>query len=101
MASWPGGRVVTRVATPFTKVTGGPRFAPFCWNCTVPVGAFPVTVAVRVTGVPRLAGFGGTLTGTELRVSRLAAATSKLPKPVVKSQPGPALKSPFDPDVTS
>src|SRR5438445_13383268 len=50
------------VALPFTKVTGPPKFTPSILNCAVPVGvpargATAVTVAVKVTGCPKVDGF--------------------------------------------
>ena len=43
------------VATPFTRLTGPPKFNPSTTNCTLPVGVVvpaAVTVAVNVTAWP-------------------------------------------------
>ena len=54
----PGVNVdVVRVATPAARVTREPRLAAPSMNWTVPVGLFPVTVAVNCTGWPTITGF--------------------------------------------
>src|SRR5262249_6262327 len=52
-----GSEEVVNVATPFDSVPT-PITLPLRENVTMPVGEFPVTVAVNVTGCPTLLGFG-------------------------------------------
>ena len=54
--------VAPLLATPFVKVTAGPKLEPFILNCTVPVGvpepgATTLTVAVNITDWPEHEGF--------------------------------------------
>jgi hypothetical protein len=49
--------VLADVADPEDSVTGEPELLPSIVNCTVPVGEFPVTLAVKLTAWPYVKGF--------------------------------------------
>src|SRR5882724_1549993 len=49
---------VTNVATPLADSVPVPITLPLRTNVTTPVGEFPVTFAVNVTGCPSMLGFG-------------------------------------------
>src|SRR5581483_10748687 len=79
-----------RVAWPLLRATGVPRLvAPFM-NCTEPVGVPPpgergVTVAVRFSGWPNVAGFG--LWVTPVLVDALLTVCPLVSVPALGSKP--------------
>src|SRR5271165_964326 len=60
-----GSEEVTNVAAPFDSVPT-PITLPLRENVTMPVGVFPVTLAVNVTGCPTVLGFGDDVSVNEV-----------------------------------
>src|SRR5580700_4024927 len=75
---------VERAVTPAVRTTGVPRLVAPSRNCTVPVGLFPVTVAVNVTNCPNDAGLLEVTNAVVVDPELLAANpnTSTLRQPV-------------------